>query len=144
LGPAPHEYATTYVDDIIVHSPTFEFHLKHLDDVLGKLTQARFTVNAEKCNFCKREISFWGHVIKQGVVSPDSRRIEVILNYPAPRNQKQLRQFLGTTNYHHRFIINYANYVASLLPLLKKGNKWQWSPELKKAFVKLKERFANS
>jgi hypothetical protein len=28
--------------------------------------------------------------------------------------------------------------------LLKKGNKWQWSPELQKAFVKLKERFANS
>jgi hypothetical protein len=63
-------------------------------------------------------------VIKQGVVSPDSRRMEAILNYPAPRNQNQLRQFLGTTNYHNRFIINYADYVAPLLPLLKKESKW--------------------
>jgi hypothetical protein len=28
--------------------------------------------------------------------------------------------------------------------LLKKGSKWHWSPELQKAFVKLKEQFANS
>jgi predicted aspartyl protease len=59
LGPDTYEYATAYVDDIIVHSPTFELHLKHLDDVLGKLTQAGFTVNAEKCNFCETENSFW-------------------------------------------------------------------------------------
>jgi hypothetical protein len=87
---------------------------------------------------------YLGHVIKQGVVSTDLRRIEAILNYPAPTNQKQLRQFLVTTNYHHRFIINYADYVALLLPLLKKRSKWQYSPELPKAFVKLKDKFANS
>jgi hypothetical protein len=34
--------------------------------------------------------------------------------------------------------------MVPLLPLLKKGSKWQWSPELQKASVKLKEKFANS
>ena len=144
LGPDIYEYATAYVDDIIVHSPTFELHIKHLDDILDRLTRAGFTINVEKCNFCKTEISFLGHVIKQGVVSPDPRRIEAILRYPAPKNQKQLRQFLGTTNYHNRFIINYADYIAPLLPLLKKGNKWHWSPELQKTFEKLKRKFADS
>jgi hypothetical protein len=42
-------------------------------------------------------------VIRQGVVSPDPRRIETILNNPAPRNQRRLRQFLGTANYHCTF-----------------------------------------
>jgi hypothetical protein len=115
------DYTLAYVGGIIVHSPTFELHLKHLDAVLGRLNRARFTVNAEKCNFCKVEISFLGHVIRQAVVSPDPRRIEAILNYPAPRNQRRLRQFLGTANYHHRFIVNYGDYVAPLLLLLKKG-----------------------
>jgi hypothetical protein len=59
MGPDMCEYATAYVDDI-VHSPTFELHLKHLDDAPGILTRAGFTVNAEKCNFCKTEISFLG------------------------------------------------------------------------------------
>jgi len=100
-------------------------------------------VNAGKCNFCKMKISFLGHVTRQGVVSPDPQRIEAILNYPAPRN-RQLCQFLGTANHHHRFIVNYADYVAPLLLLLKKGSKWHWSSESQKAFVKLRDKFANS
>jgi hypothetical protein len=82
LGSDMQDYALAYVDDIIVHSPTFELHLKHLDTVLIRLTRAGFTVNAGKCNFHKIEISFLGHVIRQGVVSPDPRRIEAILNRP--------------------------------------------------------------
>jgi hypothetical protein len=75
-------------------------------------------------------------------LSPDPRRIEAILSYTTPRNQRQLRQFFGTCNYHHRFIINYADYVAPLLPLLKKGSKWNWSLEYQQAFEKLLARFA--
>jgi hypothetical protein len=81
--------------------------------VLGKLTQAGFTANAEKCNFCKTQVSFLGHVIKQGVVLPESHRIEAILNYPAPRNEKQLCQFLGTSNYHHK-LCRLCGTVASV------------------------------
>jgi len=76
------DYALAYVDDIIVHSPTFELLLKHLDTVPSRLTRASVTFNAVKCNFCKIEISLLGHIIRQGVASPDPRRIEAILNYP--------------------------------------------------------------
>jgi len=68
-----------------------------------------------------QEIKLLGHVVSDTQVKVDPERIAAILNYPAPRNQKQLRQFLGTCNYHHRFIINYADYFAPLLGLLKKG-----------------------
>lgn len=74
----------------------------------------------------------------------DLERIAAILNYPAPCNQKQLRQFLGTCNYHHRFIIKYADYVAPLLGLLKKGTKWKWTPEMQISFETLREKFANT
>jgi len=40
--------------------------------------------------------------------------------------------------------VNYADYVAPLLPLHKKGSNWHWSSESQKAFVKLREIFANS
>jgi hypothetical protein len=74
----------------------------------------------------------------------DPERIAAILNYSAPRNQKQLRQFLGTCNYHHIFIINYTEYVTPLLGLLKKGTKWKWTPEMQTAFESLREKFANT
>ena len=76
-----HDYALACVDDIIVHSTTFELHLKHLDTAMSRLTRAGYTVKEGKCTFCNIEISFLGHVIRQGVVSPDPRRIEAILTH---------------------------------------------------------------
>jgi hypothetical protein len=129
LGPDTFGYVVSYVDDITVHSRNFEDHVKHLGTVFEKLTSAGFTINASKCNFCRPQITFLGHVIGSGGVTPDPKRIEAILNYPRPRNPKQLKQFLGVCNFHHRFIINYASYVAPLLPLLKQGRKWKWTTE---------------
>jgi hypothetical protein len=119
LGSDSTGYVLNYVDDILVYSKTYEEHLGHLDAVLGKLTKAGFTINLDKCVFGKQEIKFLGHVISDKQVRVDPERIAAIVNYPAPRNQKQLRQFLRTCNYHHRFIVNYAGCVAPLLGLLK-------------------------
>jgi hypothetical protein len=38
-------------------------HLHHIDLVLDKFTSAGFAVNAAKCQFCKPEIKFLGHII---------------------------------------------------------------------------------
>jgi hypothetical protein len=131
------------VDDILIYSKSYEEHLAHVDSVLSKLTRAGFTINIEKCKFCKVEVKFLGHRININGVSADPERIEAILRYPAPRNSKQLRQFLGVCNFHSRFIIGCAEYASPLYTLLKQGTKWNWDTE-KQAFLKLREKFANS
>jgi hypothetical protein len=118
--------------------------MDHLDTVLSKLSTAGFTINVQKCNFCKSEIKFLGHVISREKLMPDPQRIEAILNYPAPKNQKQLRRFLGVCGFHQRFIVDYASYVAPLLVLLQKQNKWRWSVEMQSAFETLREKFAHT
>ena len=133
-----------YVDDLIVHSSTFIEHLQHIDGVLHKLTTAGFTINAAKCQFCKPEIKFLGHIISDKTVRPDKERNESILRYPAPKNQRQLRKFLGVCNFHQQFIVNYASYVEPLLVLLRKGNRWRWTTELQRAFETLRSKFAES
>jgi transposase InsO family protein len=115
-----------------------------LDTVIGKLTKAGFTLNAAKCRFCREEVKFLGHRINRTGVSADPERIEAILNYPEPKNSKQLRQFLGICNFHSRFIVGYANYTATLHSLLKQGTKWEWTKEKQDAFVRLRESFARS
>jgi hypothetical protein len=144
LGSDSTQYVLNYVGDIIVYSKTFEEHIEHLDDVIRKYTSVGFTINVDKCNFCMHEIKFLGHVINDRQLKADPERIAAILNYPAPRNQKQLRQFLGTCNYHHRFINNYAEYVAPLLGLLKKGARWKWTSETQIAFETIRKKFANT
>jgi hypothetical protein len=133
-----------YVDDILIYSKTYQDHLEHLDVVLSKLTGAGFTINVTKCKFGQPEVRFLGHVINENGVAPDPDRITAVLKYPTPKNHKQLRQFLGICNYHHRFIINYSNYVAPLLPLLRKGTRWKWDGHKQTAFETLRQQFANS
>jgi hypothetical protein len=77
-----------YVDDQLIHSPTFTEHLHHIDLVLGKLTIAGFTVNAAKCQFCKPEIKILRHIISEEGVKADRERTEAILRYPLPKKQR--------------------------------------------------------
>jgi hypothetical protein len=133
-----------YVDDLIIHLPTYAQHLHHIELVLDKLTSAGFMVNATKCQFCKPEIKFLGHIISDDGVKADHERIEAILRYPVPKNRRQLRKFLGICNFHQQFIPNYASYVEPLLVPLRKGNKWQWTDISQQAFETLRAKFAHS
>jgi hypothetical protein len=144
LGEHPTGNIVFYIDDILIHSKTLDEHLIHLDTVLDRLTRAGFTINVAKCRFCREEVKFLGHVINRTGVSADPDRVQAILNYPIPRNSKQLRQFLGTCNFHSRFILGYADYIAPLTPLLKQGVRWIWTKEKEDAFLRLRESFAHS
>jgi len=108
--------------------------------VLEKLTTAGFTINANKCNICKPQIKFLGHVKSSEAFRPDMDRIKAILSYPTPRKQKELRRFLGICNFHQQFFTNYAHFVS----VLKKGHKLKWTSDLQKAFELLRGRFAHS
>lgn len=105
----------------MVFSRNFQEHVQHLDTMLGRLTTGGVTINASKYKFCQTKISFLSHEISQTGISEHPKRTAAILNYPVPKNQRELRQFLGTCNFHHRFIVNYSPYVATLLSLMKKG-----------------------
>jgi hypothetical protein len=112
-----------YNDDLLLHSKPFEEHLTHLDFAIGNLTKVGFIVNAVKCRFCRDKEKLLRHCIDKTGVSADPDQVETILNYTAPRNSKQLLPFFGTCKFHSLFVVDYANYVAPLLPLLKKGTK---------------------
>ena len=131
LGPHTCDCTPAYVHDIVMHSPTLELHLEHLDAVLRRLTSASFTVGAKKCHFCGKEVTFLGHVTGEG-------RIVAILNYPLPKNLRQLIQFLEVTNYRQKFAIGDGNYPA-LLALLKKRIRRRRPSQLQKAFEVLRQ-----
>jgi hypothetical protein len=93
LGSDMSSFCACYVDDTVIFCKTFEEHLRHINLIFNKLTTAGFTINALKCKFCQPQMNFLGHVIGPEAISADPQRIAAILSYPAPRNQKELRQF---------------------------------------------------
>ncbi len=137
LRPLLDKCVVVYLDDILIYSETPEEHLRHVRQVLELLRAHSLHTKVSKCEFGMRELEFLGHIVSDRGVSVDPRKIEVIKNWPVPKDIKELRSFLGLANYSRRFISKYSLISAPLSDLLKK-NPWNWSKECGDAFEKLK------
>ena len=80
-------------------------------------------------------------IIEEGKIAMDSIKLNGIKDWPELTTVKELQQFLGFVNYYRQFIQGYGNLTAPLNTLLKKTEKYEWTPECQKAFDTLKERF---
>jgi len=67
--------------------------------------------------------------------------VKGVLNWPAPRNVKEMQRFLGLANYYKRFIKDFAKIAAPLHILVRKEQKWKWEKEQEEVFGKLKAVF---
>ena len=66
--------------------------------------------------------------------------IQTIKEAPQPKNQQQLRAFLGFVNYYSKFLPTLST-THLLNQLLQHNLKWAWSKECQAAFQTLKQQF---
>ena len=71
----------------------------------------------------------------------DSVKPAGIADWPVPTMVKQVRSFLGFTNFYRHFIEHYAPLIHPLNDLTKKNLTWNWSDDCQKSFKDLKTRF---
>ena len=74
----------------------------------------------------------------------DDDKVRPILEYPRPRNLRQLRRFIGATSWYRRFIKDYAKLYKPLTRLTKKDQPYHWGDEQKGVFVDLKNALISS
>ena len=137
FGPAWQPYVFVYMDDIIVSTETFEEHLVWLEKTLKKLKEIKLQVNPDKCDCGVPEVKYLGYVINKDGLKTNSEKIDPILNYPTPRNLKQLRRFIGMVGWYARFIKDLSSLKVPLNELLKKDVSWHWGEPQQRAFEKL-------
>lgn len=109
-----------YLDDINIHSATFDEHLIHLQQVFDILKEAGLQLNRDKYYFFKKELSFLGHLINRKGISPDPTKIKKVKDFPTLTNLTRLRSFLRLTLYYRKFVENFSIIVYLLNLLLKK------------------------
>ncbi|MBW0591875.1 hypothetical protein O181_131590 [Austropuccinia psidii MF-1] len=74
----------------------------------------------------------------------DSSKVQKILNWPQPKNIKDLQSFLGFANLHCCFIENYSKKITALTSLLKEDSPFIFNEEALSQFQLLKEAFTTA
>ncbi|XP_035912575.1 uncharacterized protein LOC118512363 [Anopheles stephensi] len=132
-------YTSGYLDDVVVGGRTEEEHDENLNKVLQRIKEFGFTIKAEKCAFKTHQIEYLGHIIDRTGLRPNPKKIDAIVNLPAPSNVNEVRSFLGAINYYGKFVPNMRNLRYPLDNLLKDGNQFVWTKQCGEAFRKFKE-----
>lgn len=125
-------------DDIIVFGKDQESHDRALDHTLRKLHESGLTINAQKCEFSKSKITFFGHVFSSEGISPDPEKVKALRESKTPTTASEVRSFLGMAQYSARFIPRFSTLTEPLRNLTKKDTEWQWSESEENAFREVK------
>ncbi|MCO5604727.1 hypothetical protein L7F22_058897 [Adiantum nelumboides] len=137
----PHRNFTgVFFDDVIIYSKTIEEHKEHLKVIFQALRDNKLYVNQKKSEFFLQEIQYLGHIISKNGIRMDPAKLEVIKDWPNPRNLHEVRSFIGMCAYYRRFIEKFSLIAGPLHDLTKKNVKYVWTEKRQQAFDTLKQK----
>ena len=131
-----------YLDDIIIWSNNIEEHIENVNTIMNALREASLHVNRKKTKLFCEEVDFLGHHISQRGVEADNKKVTRILEWPVPKNAKEVRQFLGLVRYLNAFLPKLAMQSEILNRLTWKDCNERfpkWTQKYQDAFDTMKQ-----
>ncbi|GFU51581.1 retrovirus-related Pol polyprotein from transposon 297 [Trichonephila clavipes] len=104
LKPMIGKFVNVYMDDVIISSPSFTQHVKHLKEVFRLLHEAGLTLNKDKCKFGCEELKYLGLIINKEGIKTDETKVQAIVEMKPPHNSKEVSKFLGMSQWYAKFI----------------------------------------
>ena len=128
------ECCMVYLDDIIVYSRTFAGHLVALVEVLERLRRHGIKLKSKKCVMVSKEVVYLGFKLTQNGLEKQDKLVEAVKMFPAPKDVKSLKGFLGLVGFYRRFVQDFCGKAASLYKLLKKDTVFVWGQDQQESF----------
>jgi hypothetical protein len=117
-----------YMDDIIFFGyADFDAHSLDVEEVLQRLKEARFQVNPDKCVWFAPSVNYLGFTITRDGIRLQTSKVQGILNMTQPRNQKDVRCFVGMVNFYRDLYPKRAETLSPLMDLCGKNKKFIWT-----------------
>jgi len=139
------KYMICYCDDAFIYSPDFKTHLNHLSEIFAVLRRSGLRLHPAKCQFGANSVRYLSHILTPQGCRPCPSKIAAVVSYKMPvDSQKDLRIWLGMTQYWKRYIKDYAKICHPLNRLLRRDAKYIWTDECTKAFETLREKLTTA
>lgn len=125
-------------DDILVVGKDEKEHDNNLERTLQKLEQCGLTLNYDKCIIGVTNMPYMGDILSSDGLQLSAERVKAITAAPAPKNQSEMRSFLGSVQFCAKFVPQFATISAPLWDLTSSNAKWKWGNQEAAAFSKIK------
>ena len=94
------EKVAVFINNVMVAMETEEGHNKIVEEVLRRLEENDLFVKPEKCVWKVREVGFLGVIIGKDGVRMEKEKVQGVIEWPVPRNMKDIQKFLVLANYY--------------------------------------------
>ena len=127
------DFATNYLDDIIVFSKTAEDHVNNLEKVFAVLQKADLRIKVSKCEFFKSHVCYLGFLIGESGIRCNKLKVKAINKITTPTSIEEVRHFNGMCSYC-KFKCHYSNIIKCFNDTTKKGAVFNRTEECDNAF----------
>ncbi|EFA85602.1 hypothetical protein PPL_01385 [Heterostelium album PN500] len=135
-----------YLDDLLIKT-NIDDEDKHIQDVLeivDLLNQNKLKIKLTKCIFGQYSLEYLGHIIGHNKLIPINDKILAIKNWKQPITKRELRGFLGLTNYYRKFIPKLSEIEAPLIDITRKNKLFKWEDIHTETFNLIKNQISDS
>src|SRR5438128_1199053 len=132
-----------YVDDVIIKSRVKEDLISGLSDTFTNLRHFRWKLNPEKCVFGVPSGKLLGFILSYRGIEVNPEKLKDIFRMNSPTKLKDVQKLTGCMAALNRFVSRLEERSMPFYKLLKKQDKFQWTPEAQQAFDNLKEFLTN-
>lgn len=88
---------------------------------------------------CKELGKVFGHIIQNNSIRPLKDNLVSIKNFPTPKTQKNVRQFLEKINFYNKYVKDNAIILDPLHNLLRKNQQFMWTEDCQASFDRIKD-----
>ena len=134
---------TNIADNVLVYGTMYDEFKSNVISFLDHCIEEDMHLNPDKIKIDCPEVPFFRNNLSKDGLSPDTKKVELIQQWAAPTNHKELQSLLGTVNYLLRFLAFLSDLRAPLQSLLKKDTEFIWMPVHQHAFDLIKLYVSN-
>ena len=87
--------------------------------MIERLKLSNLKLKLTKCEIAVKQIEYLSHIVENGSMSNNPKKVAHVSEMERPRTIKKLRGFLGFASYYRKYIKDYAKIAAPLIQRLE-------------------------